>query len=111
MIEITSNKLEASHDDIIVMSRLAESYARFCGKEEAKATLRQVLELEPNDGLAVYNCACAYALMGEKQSSLILLRRAFDCGFKAVAHWAKADSAFDGMRNDGEFQQLIAELH
>ncbi len=110
VIEITSRKLEASLDDIIVMSRLAEAYARFGSKEEANATLRRVLELEPNDGLAVYNCSCAYALLGEKEGSLILLRRAFESGFRTVAHWARTDSAFDGMRGDEDFQRLMKEL-
>ena len=110
VIEITSRKLEASLDDIIVMSRLAEAYARFGSKEEANATLRRVLELEPNDGLAVYNCSCAYALLGEKEGSLILLRRAFESGFRTVAHWARTDSAFDRMRGDEDFQRLMKEL-
>ncbi|HZN05548.1 MAG TPA: protein kinase [Pyrinomonadaceae bacterium] len=111
VLEITSRKLEASLDDIIVMSRLAEAYARFGGKEEANATLRRVLELEPNDGLAVYNCACAYALLNEKAAALIMLRKAFENGFRAVAHWAKTDNAFDSIRSDPEFQQLLPELH
>jgi serine/threonine protein kinase/Flp pilus assembly protein TadD len=110
VIEVTSRKLEASLDDITVMSRLAEAYARFGSKEEAHATLKRVFELEPNDGLAVYNCSCAYALLGEKPAALISLRRAFESGFRTVAHWAKTDSAFDSMRSDVEFQQLIAEL-
>ena len=110
VIEITSRKLEASLDDIIVMSRLAEAYARFGSREETTATLRRVLELEPNDGLAVYNCSCAYALLGEKKASLILLRRAFDSGFRTVAHWARTDSAFDPIREDEEFQKLLTEL-
>ena len=110
VVEITSRKLEASLDDIIVMSRLAEAYARFGSKEEAHATLRQVLELTPNDGLAVYNCSCAYALLGEKKWSLILLRRAFDSGFRTVAHWARTDSAFDSLRGDQEFEQLLIEI-
>ena len=110
VVEITARKLEASLDDIIVMSRLAEAYARFGGVGEAKATLKRVLELEPNDGLAVYNCSCAYALLGEKESSLVLLRRAFEAGFKTVAHWARTDSAFDSLRSDAEFQQLLSEL-
>ncbi len=110
VIEVTSRKLEASLDDITVMSRLAEAYARFGSKEEAHATLKRVFELEPNDGLAVYNCSCAYALLGEKRPALISLRRAFDSGFRTVAHWAKTDGAFDSLRSDGEFQQLIAEL-
>ncbi len=110
VIEITSRKLEASLDDIIVMSRLAEAYARFGSHEETIATLKRVLELEPNDGLAVYNCSCAYALLGEKKSSLILLRRAFESGFRTVAHWARTDSAFDPIRDDEEFQKLLTEL-
>jgi len=110
VVEITSRKLEASLDDTIVMSRLAEAYARFGSVEEANATLKRVLELEPNDGLAVYNCACAYALLGEKESSLILLRRAFESGFKTVAHWARMDNAFHSLRGDREFQQLLTEL-
>jgi adenylate cyclase len=110
VIEITSRKLEASLDDVVVMSRLADAYARFGSIEEANATLKRVLELEPNDGLAVYNCACAYALLKETKPSLILLRRAFESGFRAVAHWAKGDSAFDSMRNDTEFQKLLVEL-
>ncbi len=110
VIEITSRKLEASLDDIIVMSCLAEAYARFGSREEANATLRRALELEPNDGLALYNCACAYALLGEKPSAMILLRRAYQSGFRTVGHWAKTDSAFESMRGDADFQQLLPEL-
>jgi tetratricopeptide (TPR) repeat protein len=110
VIEITSRKLEASLDDIIVMSRLAEAYARFGSREEAHATLKRVLELEINDGLALYNCACAYALLGDSEPSLILLRRAFESGFRTVGHWAKTDSAFETLHNQEEFQQVVAEL-
>lgn len=110
VIEVTSRKLEASLDDITVMSRLAEAYARFGSKEEAHATLKRVFELEPNDGLAVYNCSCAYALLGESRPALISLRRAFESGFRTVAHWAKTDSAFESMRSEVEFQELLAEL-
>jgi adenylate cyclase len=110
VIEETSRKHEASLDDITVMSKLAEAYARFGGAEEAHATLKRVFELEPDDGLAFYNCACAYALLGEKDAASFSLRRAFDSGFRTVAHWANTDSAFDSLRNDLEFEQLIAEL-
>ena len=110
VIEVTSRKLEASLDDIIVMSRLAKAYARFGAKEEAYATLKRVFELETTDGLALFDCSCAYALLEEKNMALLSARRAFEGGFRTVAMWAKADTAFDSFRDDPEFKQLLAEL-
>jgi adenylate cyclase len=110
VIEITSRKLEASLDDVVLMSRLAEGYARFGGKEETHAILKRVLELDPTDGQALYNSACAHALLGERTATLGSLRRAYDNGFRAVAHSVRADSAFDAMRSHPEFQAFIAEL-
>ena len=37
VIEITSRKLEASLEDVVLLSRLAEGYARYGGKEETHA--------------------------------------------------------------------------
>jgi adenylate cyclase len=111
VVEVTSHKLEASLDDLVVMSRLAEAYARFgTARIEAYATLKRIFEVDPNDGLVFYNCACAYALLGEKEAALTSLRKAFDSGFRTVAHRAKNDTAFDSLRNDAEFEQLLAEV-
>ena len=110
VIEITTRKLEASLEDVVLLSRLAEAYARFGGKEETHAVLRRVVELDPADGLALYNCACAYALLGEEPDALLFLRRAFECGFRGVIHSVQADSAFDSFRQHPEFRKLVAEL-
>ena len=110
VIEITTRKLEASLEDVVLMSRLAEAYARFGGKEETHAILRRVIELDPSDGLAMYHCACASALLGETSPALVSLRRAYESGFKAVTHSATTDSAFDTIRETPEFRRLVAEL-
>ena len=110
VIEITSRKLEASMDDVVLLSRLAEGYARYGGKEETHAILRRVLQLDATDGQALYNCACAHALLGERTDTLVSLRRAYDNGFRAVAHSVRVDSAFDAVRSHPEFQGFIAEL-
>ena len=110
VIEITSRKLEASLEDVVLMSRLGEAYARFGGKEETHAILRRVLELDPSDGLAMYHCACASAILGETSQALQFLRRAFEGGFRAVPHSATEDSAFDSVRETAEYRRLVAEL-
>jgi len=110
VIEITSRKLEASLEDVVLLSRLAEAYARFGGKEETNAILRRVLELDSSDGLVLYNCAAAAALLGEQDRAVLFLRRAFESGFRAVAHAAQTDSAFAGITQYPEFTRLVAEL-
>ena len=108
VIEVTAQKLEASQDDPIVMSRLAMAYARFGGKEESYAIIKRLLETDTNDGLVLYYCSCTYCLLGEKEKAFVALRRAFDAGFKGLARWANSESAFDSVRNDPEFKELIA---
>jgi len=110
VIEITSRKLEVNMDDVVLLSRLAEGYARYGGKEETHAILKRVIELDPTDGQALYHCACAHALLGERTATLVSLRRAYDNGFRAVAHSVHADNAFDAIRSHPEFRAFIAEL-
>lgn len=109
VIEMTSRKLEASFDDVILLSRLAESYARFGGREETHATIREVLKQAPADGLVLFHAACAHALLGESAEALGLLGRAFESGFRAVGHAALADSAFSALRDHPELRRLVAE--
>jgi len=110
VIEITAQKLEASLEDVVLLSRLAEGYARFGGKEETHATIRRVVELAPADGLVLYNCACAHALLGETNAAVLFLRRAFDSGFRGVVQSARVDSALEPVREHPEFLRLVAEL-
>ncbi len=109
VIEITSRKLEASLEDVVLLGRLAEAYARFGGPEETHAIVRRALELAPEDGLVLYYCASAHALLGESMPALVLLRRAFESGFRAVVQTARAESAFESTVAHPEFQRLIAD--
>ena len=66
--------------------------------------------VDPSDGLALYHAACAHALLGETSPALMMLRRAFDSGFRAVAQSASADSAFAAINATPDFRRLVAEL-
>jgi TolB-like protein len=110
VIEITARKLEASLEDVILLSRLGEAYARFQAREEATATVQRVIELAPGDGLAMYHCAAAYGLLGESDRSLALLRQSYGAGFRGVINAARMDSAFETVRAEPGFRKLAAEL-
>lgn len=107
VIEITATKLEASLEDVVLLARLGEAYALFHGREEALATVRRVLELAPEDGLALYYCARTCALLGELDDCAQLLRGAYRSGFRAVHHHVRADQAFEAVRSRPGFEQLL----
>jgi tetratricopeptide (TPR) repeat protein len=110
LIEVASRKLEISPDDIVTISRLASVYARFGAREEAHHTLKGVHEIDPSDGLALYHCACAHAMLGEKKEALACLSIAMQSGWKGLPGWARGDPDLDSVREDPEFKALITEF-
>lgn len=110
IIEIGARKYEVNNEDVLVLSRMAIPYARFGEKEKAMAAIRRVLEIAPNDGLAMYNCACTYNGLGMKSEALQSLRRSLEIGGNVVRDWVKTDPYFDSLREDPDFETLIAEF-
>ena len=84
--------------------------------EHARAFSSEVEGEQVEDSIRILGSYCDVIVIrhhqegGAKRAALVSLRRAFESGFRTVAHWAKTDSAFDSMRGDVEFQQLVAEL-
>ena len=70
-------------------------------KETAKA-----LELSPDDPLILYNCACVYARLGQKQRALETLMKS---GTAPVnAGWMKNDPDLASLRDEPDFINLLA---
>ncbi len=61
----------------------------------------------PNTANAVYNIACAKALMGESDQALIYLDRALAAGFTAFDH-AREDPDLESIRGDPRFERILA---
>ncbi|MBL8879964.1 MAG: tetratricopeptide repeat protein [Phycisphaerales bacterium] len=58
---------------------------------------------------ALYNIACANALLGRKDQALRHLRHAIDTGFGDTDQIRK-DTDLDSLRSDSEFQKLVASI-
>ena len=84
------------------------SQVYFGQKEKALVSLQRVIELDPTDGLAMYNCACTYAVIGDRERSLQCLKRAFANGYNYVREWVKSDPDFAAFCEDSEFKAFVA---
>lgn len=56
----------------------------------------------------LYDAACLYSLMGDKERAINYLRQALEHGYNRFTHIEKDDD-LDNIRNEEEFKQLIEE--
>jgi hypothetical protein len=78
-------------------------------KDYAKAIEKygEILKAEPEDTLAFYNLACAYALSGDKTRALELLRKSVEGGFVSFGHITH-DPDLDSLREEAAYKDLLA---
>ena len=74
--------------------------------DEARALLREGLELHPGNASLLYNLACAEALLGEKDAALEHLSDAVKN--PRFREFATTDSDFDALRDDPRFTELVS---
>jgi tetratricopeptide (TPR) repeat protein len=67
----------------------------------------QAFELNPEDGTACYNKACAESLMDKKSKALVYLKRAVELD-PSYRELAKSDKDFEKLWEDQDFKDIIA---
>jgi tetratricopeptide (TPR) repeat protein len=75
--------------------------------EEAIASYDRALQINPDYHEAFYNKACVYALQSQIELALENLQKAIQLAPEENREMAKTDSAFDNIRSDPRFQELI----
>jgi quercetin dioxygenase-like cupin family protein len=75
---------------------------------EAADRARGPIEARPEYAGTFYNLACCEALAGRKEDALGHLRHAFERNAERTREWAKDDSDLDSLRDEPEFQRLLA---
>jgi hypothetical protein len=69
---------------------------------------KRLVTLRPNDPLAHYNLACAYALLAQPDLALSTLRRAVEVGYRDF-RYMREDRDLDSIRKDPRFRKLLRE--
>jgi tetratricopeptide (TPR) repeat protein len=69
----------------------------------------RALAIDPEESAILYNVACTYSLLGEKEQALDCLEKAVRNGFGHKA-WVENDPDFASLRNLPRFQALLQRL-
>lgn len=101
---------KAAPDDIRVRIALGWCYKRTGRLDLAIDALEQALLVEPEEPLLRYNLACYLSLAGRKRRALRYLSLAL-ASDPAYRELVEAESDFDSLRNDPEFQAICASVN
>lgn len=73
--------------------------------EQALEVHRRAAEFDAYRGLALYNTACAHALLGQPDRAIAALAASADAGYRLDA--APTDSDLDSLRDDPRFRAIL----
>ena len=74
--------------------------------EQAAELFREAVLEDPSYAEALYNLACCYAMLGERDECIVYLDRAVKLDLQCL-EWAKEDSEFDSIRDDEAFIRTL----
>ena len=108
-IEFFERILSRDPNYIEVLTNLGDLFAqKGCHRRALQVDLRLV-QLQPQNEMAMYNLACSYALVSRKAEALEALRRAVGLGY-ANLDYLMNDPDLTSLHLYPEFQQIVSHL-
>ena len=112
ILKVAQKRLTADQYDFAATMGIAKVYTDRGEVEEATRWNEIAAEFDERDSRTLYNLSCNYALLGQKDRSLELLRKALETGtaWQKIEYIASRDPDMNNLRGDPRFKELIAEF-
>jgi tetratricopeptide (TPR) repeat protein len=108
-IAILEDHLKKVPEDARARIHLAVGYANSNRNDDAKREADLAVALRSNDATILYNAACVFCLMNNKEGAIDALKRAWDAGFRDP-YWARRDPDLAMLHGDPDFEKLYPEV-
>lgn len=105
-IAIYDQILALRPEDIEALTYKADAALALGQNQWATSLANRALEIDPSNGHALYQRACAYAEAGYVEESLRDLEASIECS-EVMREQAATDSSFDMLSDDPRFQDMI----
>jgi adenylate cyclase len=107
-LKMMEERLELNPDDPRAWILSATVYAGMQERERAEEAIRRALAID-DDGLTLYNAACAHALLGDADKALDYLESAIARGWHH-GEWLRHDTDFHLLRDNDRFREIASRL-
>jgi adenylate cyclase len=101
--------LQLNPDDVRAVYMKSGSLSGIGENVEALEWADRALSMDPEEPSVLYNVACNYALMNEKEKALDCIEKAFAKGFGHI-EWMENDPDFLSIKNHPRFKALMRGL-
>jgi adenylate cyclase len=101
--------LQLNPDDVRAVYMKSGSLSGLGENVEALEWADRALSMDPEEPSVLYNVACNYALMNEKEKALDCIEKAFAKGFGHI-EWMENDPDFLSIKNHPRFKALMRGL-
>jgi adenylate cyclase len=103
------NHLQLNPDDVRAVYMKSGSFFGLGDHAQALEWSDRALSMDPEEPSVLYNVACNYALLNEKEKALDCIEKAFHKGF-GHKEWMEHDPDFLSIRNHPRFKALMRGL-
>ena len=107
-MEMYPRYLSQHPDDARAHIFYAQNLAKLGKVDEARKSGKKAYELSPNEAVMLYNLACLFSRLEEREEAVDYLRKACDAGYQNY-EWIKRDSDFDNIRNEPGYIELMKD--
>jgi adenylate cyclase len=105
-IEVAKQQLAVNPGDVRALYLGAVAWARIGHRKKALAWAAKALALDSKDSAVLYNVGCLYAVLRRTEEALKCLRKVVRSGWRK--EWIKNDPDLSSLRENAEFQRLLA---
>jgi TolB-like protein len=105
-IQVLEAHLKKVPEDARGRTLLATDYAHVGREDDALREANLAMALRANDAMVLYNVACVFGQLAQKQMALDAMRKAAAAGWKD-ADWARQDPDLAILHGDPEFEELL----
>ena len=94
---------------IEALGALGDLYTRSGSHEQGLRVDERLYQLRPYDPIVLYNLACSYSLLNDRDKAYRAIKQAIHCGYDDLDHLAR-DSDLANLRGDRRFVRYFERL-
>jgi len=107
-IRFYESLIEKKPDFIEALAALGDLYTQKGQYKQGLSVDEKLMQLRPEDPIVLYNLACSYSLLEEKDRAYRTIKKAINCGYDNFEH-LEQDADLENLRNDSRFQRYISK--